>query len=829
MEKRTLVIITVLLVLFASMPRILAQPIGCAKYYGDILVPNTNSSIHLKSVEADVYELHILAKINGNGLFDLIDHNSTFNAVLINGNNVTFVLRKSSPIYKPASQGNTTILRSASNLTEYGLVGPFLVKVFQEKILEVSITSSTLPSIELLEAKVGEEAQALVEGKKMLGLWYDGFEGWIFHLNWTGHGNLSTVIIYKNGTAVPFYRILRASSSDISSNISKNKTYRWIHISISNGMIELDARSRHLLAAKQVNELPIKEFFCFYKYNSSTFLTQETRLKHLSYFVVSPEKCETCTIGKTIYTLDTNFKMNIRLNLPSEGIGGSTIPITVSLPKNITNAILYVPGGKAVVLRGLEVPYRLMLPLPLISVDKKEEAYLTVRSENGIYGLKRPLEILRSYEAKLLNRTQVFLIGGKGNLHISVANFARESISLIDAQMNLTTRKGEIISLRFPLSINLQGNSSQRIILPLNLPIGDYEAVLSLNLRNQTGHISTLYLGKVSIISTGRDPMNTLLTVSPGTPNAGDNVQLKVMITNIVPLSEILVSTNVSSNLEPISETSKLLKDVPEGSTKKMVFLFKAKSIGPAKISVLFYYKIRGENFQRLYSKEVKVPIGGVSGRAFVDISKSEIRPGEKVTIDVRVEDISGNLTVEFPKEMAIIEANGRIKRNSVESDAPGRVRIIGTFKEGGEYAIPTYIIVNRSLLVPSNTVTIKVLGENNMRYLEKSLRSKLADLLRRYKTLKETSGGLSPDEKKRLDSIGRTLEEIEILINKGYYAKASEMLSNVEDEISSMEEHAFSSLDQIMSSFIYFLIGAGIASAFLLVIRLRRGRKHGS
>ncbi len=827
-KRRTLVIITGLLILLTSMHGILAQPTGYTRYNGDILVPNGNSSIPLKNIKADVYELYILAKISGNGLFDLIDHNSTFNAVLINGTNVTFVLREASPIYKPANQeGNAS--KSNSNLTGYGLVGPFLVKVTHERILEVSIISNILPSIELLEAKVGEGAQALIEGKKVPGLWYNGLEGWVFHLNWTEPGNLSAVIIHKNGTVIPFHSILRASDSDISFNMSKNRPYRWVHLSISDDMIKLDAWSSPLVDVDQTNELPIGNFFGFYKYNSSIFLVREIKLGRMSYSIISPEKCEACTIGETAYTLDTNFKMNAKLNLPVEGIGGSTIPLTVDLPENITNATLYIPGGKIIVLKELGVPYHIVAPLPLVNVDKRDEVYLTISSGDGIYGLKRSLKILRAYEAKLLNGTRVFLIGGRGNLHVLIANFAKEPISLVSVQMNLTTKKGEVISLRFPLSINLQGNSSQRILLPLNLPTGDYEAILSLNLEDQTGHRSMLYLGRASIISTGKDPLNALLRISPDTPNIGDNIQLKITITNMVPLSEILVSTNVSSNLEPISETSKLLKDIPEGDTRTMIFLFKAKNVGPAKIATLFYYKIKGEDFKRFYSKEIKISIGGVPGRAFVEISKSEVKPGEKITIDIRVEDISGNLTVELPKELTIIEANGRIKENRVESEAPGIIRIIGAFKESGEYTIPTYVLVNRSLLVPSNTVTIKVLGESNIGYLEKSLRSKLADLMRRYKTLKEASGGLSPDEKKRLDSIGKTLKDIENLINKGYYNKANDMLSDVEDEISSMEEHAFSSLDQIMSSFIYFLIGAGIASAFLLVIRLRRGGKHGS
>ncbi len=824
-KRRVLAIVAALLVLFMGFPRTLAQPTGYIKYYGDVLIPNTNSSSQLEVLEAEIYRVYILAKVGENGLFDLIEHNSTFNTVLINGTNVTFALRKSSSIYQPVRHGN---ISRTSNLTKYGLVGPFLVRISQGKILEVSKISNFAPQIELLEAKVGEEARALIEGRNLSGFWYEGLNGWVFHLNWTQPGNLSAIIIHRNGTIIPFRAILHALSRDISFNMS-GSPYEWVHISISNDSIYLDARSITLSAVKQVNELPIGEFFGFYKYNSSVFLVHETKLRHLLYNVVTPEKCKTCIIGGVTYVVDTNFKLNIKLDMPSEGIGGSFIPLTVYLPENVTNATLYVPGKRAIMLNRLEVPYRLMLSLPPVNADIKDYVYLTAYSSNGVYGLRESLNILKAYEAKLLNETSIFLVGGRGNLYVSVANFAAEPISLTDAQINLTTKKGEVLSLRFPLSINLRGNSSQRIILPLNLPTGDYEAAISLDIRDHLGHTTTIYVGEISIVSTGRDPLNTVVTLSPATPNVGDKVKLGITITSMIPLSEILVSTNASSNLEPVSETSKILKEVPEGSTKKLSFLFKAKNIGPAKISVLFYYRIKGENFQRFYTKEIKVPIGGVPGKASVEVSESKVKVGEKITIDVRVEDVSGNLTVELPRELAIIEANGRIKGNSIESTAPGEIRIVGAFRESGEYTLPTYVLINGSLLVPSNTITVKVISKSNVGYLEKALRSKLADLMRRYKTLKETSGGLSPDERRKLDLIEKSLEEIESSINRGEFDKANKMLSSVENEISSMEEHAFSSLDQIMSGFIYFLIGAGIASAFLLAIRLRKGEKHGS
>ncbi len=824
-KRRVLAIIAALLVLLIGFPRTLAQPAGYIKYYGDVLIPNKNSSSQLEALEAETYRIYILAKISGNGLFNLIKHNSTFNAVLINGTNVTFVLRKSSSIYQPARHVNTS---RTSNLTKYGLAGPFLVRISQGKILEVSKISNSVPQIELIEAKVGEEARALIEGKNASGFWYDGLNGWVFHLNWTQSGNLSAIIIHKNGTIVPFRAVLHALDRDISFNMS-GSPYKWVHIFISNGSIELDARSITLPAVKQVDMLPIGEFFGFYKYNSSVFLIHETKPRHLLYNIVTPEKCKTCIIGGTTYVVDTSFKLNIKLDMPSEGIGGSSIPLTVYLPENVTNATLYVPGKRAVILNRLEVPYRLTLPLPPVNAGSMGYVYLTAYSSNGVYGLRESLKIIKAYEARLLNETRIFLVGGRGNLHVSVANFAAEPISLTDAQMNLTTKKGEVLSLKFPLSMNLRSNSSQRIILPLNLPTGDYEATLSLDIRDRLGHMTTIYIGEISIVSTERDPLNTVVTLSPATPNVGDNVKLRITITSMIPLSEILVSTNASSNLEPVSETSKVLKEISEGSTKKLSFLFKAKNIGPAKISVLFYYRIKGESFQRFYTKEIKVPIGGVPGKASVKVSESKVKVGEKITIDVKVEDIFGNLTVELPRELAIIEANGRIKGNSIESTAPGEIKVVGAFKESGEYTLPTYVLVNESLLVPSNTITVKVIGKSNVGYLEKDLRSKLADLMRRYKTLKETSGGLSPDEKRKLDLIGKSLEEIESSINKGEYDKASKMLSSMEDEISSMEEHAFSSLDQIMSGFIYFLIGAGIASAFLLAIKLRKGEKHGS
>ncbi len=783
-------------------------------------------------LQADTYRVTVLARVKGDGLYQLLRPNSTFNEVLVSGVNVTFVLKTSSPLFAPSQLGAAAESQGTAppyqTPVEYSLVGPFLVKTSRGEILEVSIRSESTPSVELLEAKVGNGARAMINGEELLGSWYDGLDGWVFPLNWTNPGEPSVVLIHKNNTISSFSGILHASANEVDFSLDSGP-YREVHLRVLEGSVELEAKGNTIPNVELTEKIPVSEFFGIYISGQDSLLISEAYLGRLSYTLITPERCESCIVGEFGFERDPNFKLNAELEVPKEAIGGSAVLMRVSSGPDIDNMTLYLPGEKVLLLENMGFPYEIELALPLTNLDVMEDIYLTVHSTEGLYGLKKALKILRSYEIRMLNRTPIFLIGGKGDIHISAINLGDGTISLLEARVNLTTKKGEVLSLKFPLSVDLQGNRSQRIVLPLNLPVGDYKATLLVSLVDQSGETHWFNLGEMSIVSTNEDPLNALLAISPDMPNIGDNVTLKVSFTNMVPLERVLIGVNVTGGLEPISDTSKLLKEIPEGSTRELTFQFRAKEVGPAKLTVILYYVIEGGGSERSYIKELKIPIGGVSGRASIEVTKTEVEVGEKFSVKIRVEDVSGNVTVEFPAKMIILEAKGRIKGNKVEYMAPGEIEVMGLFKEEGAYTIPTYVSVNGSLLIPSNTVTIKAVGKGGWDVVEKSLRSKLADLKRRYRTLKEASGNLGPLAVEKLNSLGKILDEAKKLIDEAEYERASELLSKVEDELSSIEEYAFSSLDRIMSSLMYFLIGIGITSAILLALRLKKGSKHGS
>ncbi len=822
-NRKALVLMAALLSLSISSPNVhaqspTAQPSDSVRYNGTVLVRGGEAPPSFHLIEAVNYVVAVMAKIGDKGYYPLEEGNTTYNAVLVNGTNVTFVLKGLSVVSHPAN--------GADNSTGYALIGPFLVKVSSDKILQISILSRRRPTVELLEAKVDGEAIAMIQGNESRGFWVPSLDGWIFEVNWTNEGDLSEVLICKNNTILSFSGLIKPLASEVELE-GPVDPYTYTKLTIQDEEVSLLAYGPSVNLTV-TSRLPIREFLGIYASSSGKYLVRVDRVGPSTYTILSPDRCDTCIVDGLTFVSDPSFSLDIGLDAPSEGIGGTSIEVSVD-PRDASNLTLLLPGGRSVFLRNEGFEYLLKVSLPLPKTEIVAPIYLTGFSSDGIYGIEREMKILKAYDIRLLNGSRVFLVGGRGDLHILALNVGPTLLSLIEARLNLTTKRGDVLSLKFPLSIQLQGNGSQRILLPLRLPVGDYRGTLEIYVEDSSGEVHTISLGEISVVSTSENPLNALIAISPDLPSVGDRVEIKVTFTTMVPLSKILIAVNSSDELEPVTDTSKLVKDLPEGSTRELTFAFRAASVGPAVVKVVIYYSIEGEASERIYTKEIKIPIGGVSGRAVVEIDKRQVNIGEQVRLKIRIEDLSGNVTVEFPTKMSILEAKGRIRGNSVEFVAPGEIEVVGSFSEGGVYTIPTYISVNGSLLIPSNTVTVKVVGESGQESLEMSLRSRLADLRRRFKTLKEASGGLNPQAKEKMREIEDMLEEAKRLINQASYGKASEILNRAEAEISSLEEYTYSSLDELLNSLIYFLIGVGITSAILLAIRLRRRPKHGA
>ncbi len=816
-NKKTLALMAALLLLSISSPNAHAQPSTThpsdgVRYNGMALIRSESAPASLHLVKAVGYSVTVMAKIGDEGYYLLREKNTTYNSVLVNGTNITFVLKGTSTISYPAYE--------ADNATGYAFIGPFLVKASSNQIHEISVLSKRNPTVELLEAKVEGEAIAMIRGNESKGFWVSSLDGWIFEVNWTREGDLSTILICKNNTVISFNGLIKPLASDVEME-GPVSPYKYTKLDVREGEVSLQAYGPSINLTL-TDRLPITEFLGIYVFNGEKYLVRVDRIGPLTYAVLSPDRCDTCVIDGSTFVSDPNFTLDIGLKAPDEGIGGTSVDISVH-PGGASNLTLLLPGEKSVFLRNEGFDYLLRVNLPLPNTEIVAPVYLTGFSPEGVYGIEHSMKILKAYDVRLLNGSRIFLVGGKGDLHVLALNMGPAPLSLIEARFNLTTRRGDALSLRFPLSIQLQGNKSQRILLPLSLPVGDYKGVLEVLIRDSSGEVHAISLGEISVVSTGDNPLNALIAISPDLPSVGDLVQIKVTFTTMVPVSRILITVNSSDELEPVTDSSKLVEDISEGSTKELTFTFRAISVGPAVLKVMIYYSIEGEDSERIFTKEIRIPVGGVSGRATVEVDKRKVTVGEQIRLKISVDDVSGNVTVEFPAKMTILEAKGRIKGNSVEFIAPGEIEVIGTFPEEGIYTIPTYISVNGSLLIPSNTVTVEVVGGKGLESLEMSLRSKLADLKRRFKTLKEASGGMDPQIRRKMSDIEDMLEDAKRLINQANYGKANDILNRAEAEISSLEEYTYSSLDELMNSFIYFLIGVGITSAILLAIRLRR------
>jgi len=811
MNRRIALYTFILLPLLAGIIGISAQPVNFVRYNGPITLLETEISDNLTILRGDLYRVEVLALVSGEGDFPLSRPNGTYNAVLVEGDNVTFLLEESVEV-----------------LDNVGLIGPFLVVTEGDVISSISLESEHTPYVELVEAKVGESATANIMGKEQTGIWNEQLGCWTFLLNWTDPGELAAVLIYRNNTVKSYSGLLKVNSQNMTFDMNEGP-YSKVEVVYSDGEISLRAYDKPLTGIKEQDFIEIRGHLTFYRYGQdSRALIKVDHIGETDYSVIEPGTCETCQVrGISEYSLvsDENLTLDVGLEVPQEIIGGSNLSVSVSLGNGIENATILLPGDVLVQLkRDAFSTYRLLLPLTPSEIDRFENVYLTAYSSEGIFGIKKSLKILKSYEISLLNKSSIFLLGGKGDLYLSVYNIGSSRLFLSQAFLNVTSPRGDTISMKFPLEVELNSNRSQLILLPVNLPPGTYQAALQVLVVDSFGKTHAVTLKGITLRSIAESPLNALLTISPDLPNIGDKVTLKVTLSTFVPLDSLLVSVNVSKGLVPLSDTSKFLEDISGNFTHDLKFEFEARRAGSARVLVTITYSIKGESTKRSYTKEIKVPVGGVSGRASIELNKRKVEVGEKFVLVIDVQDVKGNVSVEFPHEMTIVESKGRIKGNRVEFSSPGRIEIVALFTEKGNYTLPTYISVNNSILIPVDAVSLAVVEKGSKVFLEKSLRSKLADLRRRYKTLKEASSEESISKKKILSLIEGELKEVEDLINRGSYEEASRLLTDIESKLSDLEEVAFSSIDRLMNSLIYFLIGIGVSLTLILLMKLRKG-----
>ncbi|MCS7102557.1 MAG: hypothetical protein NZ992_01585, partial [Candidatus Korarchaeum sp.] len=306
----------------------------------------------------------------------------------------------------------------------------------------------------------------------------------------------------------------------------------------------------------------------------------------------------------------------------------------------------------------------------------------------------------------------------------------------------------------------------------------------------------------------------------PESPNVGDDIKLSISLGSIVPLSRLLV--NVSSvNMDPISDTSKLLVNLSEWEKVRLEFYFRAKAVGSSSILISAYYLPEGYSNYRATFKEIPISIGRVDGRVVVEAKKTRVAINESVEVTIRVEGPRGEVTLEFPKGVDIIESQGIISGNKLKLIIPSQSRVLLRFNSSGSFTVPSMALLNNTRFLPVDAVQIYVISETESEK-QKEIKSELADLSRRYKTLVETFRG-STSHQESLSTVEELLNKSKILIDEGRYSDAEELLKKAEDIIVRIEEGTYTHIGDLFNFLIYFAIGGGFA---LLLIILRRAKK---
>jgi hypothetical protein len=753
--------------------------------------------------------VRLLSLISPNGTSPLIVQNSTFNRVAFNGTHLSFVLEKNSTV---------TLIK------DYGvaLLLPFLIRVESGKIVEVNYLSdnSSFGNFELIEAKKGQSARISINGEIIEGPWIPGLEGWLFRREWSSYMEPSYLLLFNNGTYIAFGGIARSYTNFVTlGNVSLR--YSRAELSLSNDSVFLRAFGPSIKARKVDAVGPEEGFFIYGRDNMS--LVEVKCSGPSSFTVIDPKYCNTCEFNGNEFYFDSNFNVQLNVDSPSDVMSGSSFRILVAPPPG-SREISIVFGNSSIVLRNISIPMRIEMRAPTIEREVLNDLFVTVKTNDGIFGLKREIKILSTYTAQLLNSTEVYLLGGRGSISIKVYNFGDLSSQISSVRMDLLGSKSGNISLNFQVYYQIPPKSSTIINLPLDIPVGEYLGNILMNISDSMNRIYSLSLENIKIISTPETPLSMLTFISPEIPNVGDYVKLSLSLSSAIPLEKLLVNVS-STGMDPISDTSKFLLNISEGEIIRLEFSFRAKSVGPSQILISAYYLPKGYSTYRTAVKEVKIPIGNVEGIVYAEANETNVKVGESIELRVRVEGVSGEVTIDFPKGTFIVESQGAARGNKVSLLAPADVKIVLSFNTTGNFTLPSFAIFNGTRALPINAVHVNVVG-GAINEEERSLRAKLAELNRRYKTLTEASGSLESSDRELLDKVSDLLRESENLIDKGMYSDAERSLREAESILSSLEERAYGYMSGLINFLMYFIIGAGFSSLLLIYRRLGKRRK---
>ncbi|MEM0017865.1 MAG: hypothetical protein QXU23_01320 [Candidatus Korarchaeum sp.] len=798
---RKLLSFFILSILLLTHVRTCAQP-DSIRYGGTVAIMGSGHNYVSKS-----YRIKLLANVDSNGTFPLIAPNSTFNEVLFNGSHVRLVL-----------EGNSSAIPVGDRYASFLL--PFLVTLYNGSIEEVSLLTRDIifEALEIIETKRGGIAEVKLNNEYLIGSWVGSVGGWLFRRSWDQQGELSYLLILDNGTYLTFRGVSKVNSSQITlKNIVK--PYEMVEIKLKESSVILRAFGPSI---KPVRSDSVKLERGLLLYEGSRSLLEIEELGGAPYEVLDPMSCSVCEFNGNKFYFDSSFRIDIQAEVPSEIISGTSFRISLKPPDG-SRAITLIFEDTSIVLEDIRIPMRIEMRAPAAEKEYNATLLITVETGEGIFGQEKGIRILPAYRVSLVNSTRVYLLGGKGSLHIRLYNSGSIVARISGIRMDLFGDNTPIM-LSFPVYDQVPPGSSVTVPLSLNVPVGQYTGKISLNITDSLNKTYTLVPSEdIKIYSTVEDPVNIFALVVPENPNLGDDVKLIISLSSAIPLRRLLVNVS-SADMSPTSDTSKLLANLSDWETVRLEFSFKTKAVGSSSILISAYYLPEGYSTYRATFKEVSVSVGGVSGRVIAEAKKMRVAVNESVEVTMRIESSKGEVTLEFPKGVFIVESQGVISGNKLKVVSPSQSRVVLRFNSSGSFTVPSLALLNDTRLLQVDAAQIYVVSEAESEK-ERELKSKLADLNRRYKTLVETLRG-STSYQEPLNMIRDLFNESEVLINERRYSDAERLLKKAEDIIISMEEGTYTRIGDLFNFLIYFMIGGGFALLLFIVRRVKKGSR---
>ncbi len=800
MGKRVKMRITVSLMLLLT-GLIVASAQSVTPFYGDIVLFGGDISAppQAHSGLATVYEVEVLGSGEGNSIKINLP---LYNLAVARENNLTLIFEGDEEAYQGLHR-----------------IGPIMVKVEQD--IEGVYVLSSKKLVNVVAAEVGGNATLIIDGDEVVGDWDDNLGSWIVELN------SSIVQVFTNNTALYFRRVLDGGGSNVTLNL-RVRGYTEASLELSQGRLFYSLYGPTVLVEGERKEISLNELDSSWSYFWYTItnrtLVRARMLGAVKYVFFTPD-CIECSIntseGEVTYVFDGTLRQYAKLDFtsPNQVIGGSFANLTINPPTSVQKINVLLPGGEGIIYSpgNFSLPLSVRFYVPPTTQSVKSNLVIAWFSPQGVFGLSKGIKVMKAVGGKILNGSQVILVKGRGEIHILLENNAPNPVRVVGIRMTLSSDSGSY-QLVFPAGLSLYRNHSKVIALPLSLDEGTYKALVEADLTDPVvGRNISYTLGELTIKSIGQMPLKLNVTYTPQVPNVGDDVTVKVFLEPRVPVKNVKIEVRSEPGLERVTSQSKTLKEIKDKVVEE--FKFKAIDPGTSKVIVDVSYDLpngKTENVQQ----QISISVGGVKGKVYVSSNVTRVEVGKKFSVVVKVRDCRGKAEVYLPKGADVKKVNGILENGVVKFEAPGNLVMILSFNEPGNYTIPTYVSVNGSI-IPTVPLKVEVVGKKSLKE-RRELISKVAELKRRFNTVKEALSKTEEEAVKKLETMFKELDEA---LDRGDLPKVERLISEIDRNLTQLERRlSEAGLFKHLMSLV--LIGSILVIVMVVVVLLKfRGK----